>query len=320
MQNNKKNYKLKTDEEFKRFISPLSAAERKQLEENILQDGCRDALVVWDETIIDGHNRYEICTKHKIPFAIDNIDFQSRESAISWICANQLGRRNISEETRRYLIGKRYEVEKRLNEQRNTSGINQYTIGEVFYQNDKKPEFDENTRNTGEKISKEYRIGPATVVRYGRYARALDTITKVTPELSDKIISGQLKLTQESVIKIARLSPQEIKRVGVDLIKNPNAYMGYTNERGMMVENTPNKVQLAQMQIGAIKEMPEYDPNAEIQSLALTMPSWVSSINRVRTTTKFSEISDTAREKIKTALGELKAAADKMLATVCEDK
>ena len=122
----KKVHILKTDKTFKQLIPPLSSNEQKQLEENIMKDGCREPLCIWGDTIVDGHNRYEICNRLKIPFHIQEIEFNNREEVIVWICANQLGRRNISEETRKYLIGKRYKTEKKLGI-RNPSGKNQHS-------------------------------------------------------------------------------------------------------------------------------------------------------------------------------------------------
>ena len=59
---------LKIDPEFKDLIRPLRRKEYLQLEENILDEGCRDPIIVWNDYIIDGHNRYSICTKYSIPF------------------------------------------------------------------------------------------------------------------------------------------------------------------------------------------------------------------------------------------------------------
>ena len=59
---------MKIDAEFQSLIPPLTYEEKKMLEESILSEGCRDAIVVWNDTIIDGHNRYEICKKHGIHF------------------------------------------------------------------------------------------------------------------------------------------------------------------------------------------------------------------------------------------------------------
>lgn len=84
--------RLKTDEEFKHLIRPLLRKEYLQLEQNLLADGCRDPIVVWHDVIVDGHNRYEICMRHGIPFDTKDMEFECREAAIAWICANQLGR------------------------------------------------------------------------------------------------------------------------------------------------------------------------------------------------------------------------------------
>jgi len=86
---------LNIDHEFKTLIPQLAPDEYDQLAQNLIKEGCRDALVIWNNTIIDGHNRYDICTKNKIPFSTKEMDFETREEAIEWIIRNQFGRRNL---------------------------------------------------------------------------------------------------------------------------------------------------------------------------------------------------------------------------------
>lgn len=86
---------IRIDPEFKNLIPPLTDDEYKGLEESILNEGCRDALVCWGDTLIDGHNRYEICTEHDIPFETIEMDFPTRDDVIVWIIKNQFGRRNL---------------------------------------------------------------------------------------------------------------------------------------------------------------------------------------------------------------------------------
>lgn len=94
---------LKVNPAFRDLIPPLSADEFRGLEENIIKDGCIDALLVWNDTIIDGHNRYDICTKNGIEFETHNLDFVDESEAKIWIIQNQFGRRNISNATRAML-------------------------------------------------------------------------------------------------------------------------------------------------------------------------------------------------------------------------
>ena len=115
--------------EFRDKIPPLSEDEFKRLEENIVNDGeVREPLIVWNNTLIDGHHRWQIIQKHpEIPYKVKEMNFPDKWGAISWMCSNQLGRRNITNEQRTYLLGKLYEARK------NTIGAadgfrgNQYT-------------------------------------------------------------------------------------------------------------------------------------------------------------------------------------------------
>lgn len=87
---------IKIDLEFQKLIPPLAPEELAQLEENILQDGCRDPLVVWDGILIDGHNRFEICERKAVPFKTVEIEFKTKAHARIWMRENQRGRRNLS--------------------------------------------------------------------------------------------------------------------------------------------------------------------------------------------------------------------------------
>jgi len=105
--------KLKINPEFQNLIPPLSGDEFGQLEQNILQNGCRDAIITWHSTIVDGHNRYAICTKHNILFKTTGMRFKSENDAILWILENQLGRRNLSDASRIELAMRKVELLRR---------------------------------------------------------------------------------------------------------------------------------------------------------------------------------------------------------------
>lgn len=87
---------LKINNAFKTLIPPLTAEEFKQLENNIISDGIRDSICVWNGFIIDGHNRYEIALKHGLQFNIKEMNFDCENDCIEWIIKNQFGRRNIN--------------------------------------------------------------------------------------------------------------------------------------------------------------------------------------------------------------------------------
>ncbi|WDZ97288.1 hypothetical protein Herbaro_05720 [Herbaspirillum sp. WKF16] len=86
------------NEELQKYIDPLTPNEYASLERSLLAEGCRDALVLWGEVLVDGHNRYEICSKYDLPFqTVQNDSFKSLDDVLLWMIDNQLGRRSVSD-------------------------------------------------------------------------------------------------------------------------------------------------------------------------------------------------------------------------------
>lgn len=88
------------DEEFQNLIPPLTDDEYRQLEENCIKEGIREAILVWDRgddlVIVDGHNRYKIAREHNLKWNHKVMNFESREAVKEWIIKNQFGRRNLT--------------------------------------------------------------------------------------------------------------------------------------------------------------------------------------------------------------------------------
>ena len=87
---------LKIKEEFKKLIPALTSEEFKQLEQNCLDEGIREKIITWNGFIIDGHNRYEIATKHQLKFESESKEFKTENDVKEWMINNQFGRRNLS--------------------------------------------------------------------------------------------------------------------------------------------------------------------------------------------------------------------------------
>ncbi|MDD2546929.1 MAG: plasmid replication/partition related protein [Burkholderiaceae bacterium] len=98
-------------EELKAYIDPLSSDEHDALEQSILAEGCRDALVLWGDVLVDGHNRYGICQKHGLPFqTVQHPQFQSMEDVHLWMIDQHLGRRSVSDFQRGVLALRKREI------------------------------------------------------------------------------------------------------------------------------------------------------------------------------------------------------------------
>lgn len=99
------------NEELKAYIDPLSADEHEALERSILAEGCRDALVLWGDLLVDGHNRYGICQKHGVAFeTVQAKHFQNIDDVHLWMIDQHLGRRSVSDFQRGVLALRKREI------------------------------------------------------------------------------------------------------------------------------------------------------------------------------------------------------------------
>lgn len=105
---------LKIDPEFQSKIPPLQFEEEQQLEQNIIAEGrLLNPIITWNGYILDGHTRYRILKKHGfIKFEVEEIQLANKYEALAWICKNQLGRRNLSPERKKFLLEQIFTIDK----------------------------------------------------------------------------------------------------------------------------------------------------------------------------------------------------------------
>ena len=193
---------LTIDPEFEGKIPPLREEELKQLEENILADGVViNPLITWDGVIVDGHNLYRILQKHpEIQFTTYEKKFPDRYAAIAWICKNQLGRRNLTSQQFKYLLGQQYGAEKvchggdRKSSQSKSSVQNEHLIEK---------------EKTSQRIAKENNVSASFVRRSEYFAQGVDAADEVQPGIKQEILSGSIKPTEKAVAAIAKAAPEE---------------------------------------------------------------------------------------------------------------
>ena len=110
------------DSEFAGLIPPLTPEEFSGLEQSIMAEGCREAIIVWNNIIVDGHNRYKICRNNKIPYKTEQKDFANRDEVMLWMLRNQLSRRNLNDFQRIEMVSKCEEAVKAQAEKRMLAG------------------------------------------------------------------------------------------------------------------------------------------------------------------------------------------------------
>lgn len=183
------------DSSFQSLIPPLSSDERAGLEKDILNEGCRDALIVWKEenVLLDGHNRIEICWEHDIPYRREEMSFPSREAAESWIIGHQLNRRNLHPDQISRLRGRLYNSEKADAYARpgNQSAAKRED------QNDPRE-----SPTTADKLAAEFNVSPATIKRDASFAAACDTLDKAGVRTNE--IIGKPHISKAEIIELPK--------------------------------------------------------------------------------------------------------------------
>ena len=204
---------LKIDPEFQNKIPPLTADEFKQLEENIMDAGeVYEPITVWNNTIIDGHNRYKIVLMHPgIRWRVREANFADKWEAFGWMYKNQLGRRNLTDEQKTVLIGEMYKARK------HTHGGNRRSGEFSSNQNDNLKTQKQN--RVANQIADELNVSPASVVRAEMYVNGLDAIREEEPELADSIMNASKKVSKQTIRDIGQARP-EVRKIMIDDIKS----------------------------------------------------------------------------------------------------
>ena len=191
-------YDLIVNPQLKSLIPDLSDNEFKQLEQNILNDGrVREPIIVWNNTIIDGHNRWAIIQKHpEISYTVLEMEFADIYAAQVWMCKNQLGRRNLSKEQQSYLRGKQYHAEKK------TKGThNQYVqAGSEKPQNEVS-----HSHNTAARLAVEHGVSKATIERDAEFAKGIDEIKEVSEDAAGRILCGKAGTNKAVIQNISKM-------------------------------------------------------------------------------------------------------------------
>ena len=209
---------LKIDPEFSAQILPLSFEELQQLEMNMIRDGkLTDPIIVWNKTILDGHNRYNILRKHSfIEYEIKEMEFSSRQEALIWICNHQLGRRNLTPERRKYLIGKRYETEKQVSQNRG----NQYTSAKKDATDQNDPcQNKSGSHVTRQRIANETGTSEGYVQRAEKYMNGVEAADEAAPGAREEILNGKIKAADREICAIAKAPKEQRSEIVAELRK-----------------------------------------------------------------------------------------------------
>lgn len=192
---------IRIDESLRSYIDPLTEDEHAALERSLLDEGCRDALVLWGDLLVDGHNRYGICQQHGIPFqTVQNTRFKSMEDVHLWMIDNHLGRRSVSDFQRGVLALRKKEIlSERVREEPVADADASAPSAEAATSADLGPAFDPSPVASAPAISREALARAARIS-----SNTLGQIEKIrktaAPELVDAVKSGVISINAAAAV------------------------------------------------------------------------------------------------------------------------
>ena len=194
---------LKIDPEFQSKIPPLQFEEEQQLEQNIIAEGrLLNPIITWNGYILDGHTRYRILKKHGfIKYEVEEIQLANRYEALAWICKNQLGRRNLSPERKKFLLGKEYESTKLAvgAPLGSKHGIRKCGQNDHIFTESR----------TCQRIASEHGVGEKTVRRAEKYSQGIDAAEEAVPGAQEEILTGRIKATDAQIAALPAIPKEE---------------------------------------------------------------------------------------------------------------
>lgn len=227
----------------KKWIPPLATGEREQLEQNIVQFGCKDPLIVWETTtkvvtsdsptpegvsyvLLDGHNRYEICTKYSLDFKITLVELRSMQHAQDFMIDHQLGRRNLSAEQMAYLRGMKYLSLKqnRGKYDRTESDINHSGHSDHYGKKEK----------LSEQLAAEFNVGEKTIRRDADFAKGVELLPE---DIRKEVLQGKSHLNKKAITILGKTQDSSEIIDKVAELLSPKT----TTKAGIKVEGLKNK-------------------------------------------------------------------------------
>ena len=270
--------------EFKHLIQPVKEQNLKQIEGFLPDSRSFITIDAWNGYLLCDQKLYTIFKSDPSGFKIIDHDFATVNEAGSFICTEQLHRKDLTNSFRKYLIGKKFGFEEGICRAGNNDGSS-------------------SKYRTAYKIGESQNLSGGAVLKYNAFSTAIDTIIKNAEDFGQILLMEQVRVSHENTIELSRLSPSEIRHLANIVSGQRLRHLTYqdirqevknkhTNSRST-VSRTEKREQ-SNSSPTSIRQMPAYNPDADVNSLCMTIGSWVSSMDRVIHNVDFSTISSKA--------------------------
>ncbi len=270
---------INTIPQFERLIQPLNETQVEELKNELLTNPASRIIRTWNGSHLNDSMKYELCKDLDLPVTTDRLIFDSLPMAGAHVCLCELKKDDLTDEYRKYITGRYFDYKLMLTEKSSNRGNKYIVAGQIAH---------------------EMFVSAGTVMKYSLYSDAMDYIFDQSTDLAQRILLNRIRVSHENVIELSRLRPEEVRSIALAAERDGADHLSLSYIRNEVkwshiIPRAPisrrEKAEKKMQQAPAIRQMPVYDPDSEVNSLCMTIDSWVSSIQRVSSSSNFDKIS-----------------------------
>ncbi len=267
---------------FARLIQPPGEVELEKILTVLKSSDIEPVVCIWrGEHLYDQH-LYDLCRENDIPFKLVDLNFEDDNKAALHICSDQLSRENLTAEYRKYIIGKKLMFLINSMDE-SVKPDSKYMIASA--------------------LAHELHLSAGTVLKYRFFADAMDKIFDQDMDFAQRMLLGKVRVSHENLVELSRLMPDELKAVAKATINDnvthiartfirSEAKMSHVPTRAPQSRREQTEEKMAPQ--ASIRQMPQYNPDAEVNSLCLTIDIWIGSLRKIHNSSEFAKISNKA--------------------------
>ena len=255
--------------EIRMLIQTDDTEQFSQIREKVYKREMIPTITVWNDIVIDNILLYEECIRNRIEFRSYNMAFPSTYHVYSWICNKQLERKDLTDIMRRFLLGYLALAESAI-----YLDIDDKELKDVPAK-----------KEPVEIVAKCFGLSSVCIFNYKKIAESILGINKISPSIVNSILKDKLKITNQQIVALGNKNDDEIKEVADRLRKYRSKeeikYSDLFKKEDQTDKRRSRNGRMISEIVPEIRKMPEFDPDAELTSLSLTLPVWINSISRV---------------------------------------
>ncbi len=170
--------------EYAKIFPPMSEEEFNELVEDIRQNGQLEPIIVYEDKILDGKNRYNACMKLGIKPKM--VDYNGENlTPLNFVISKNIKRRHLTASQKAILALEIKPLLEKEAKKRQLSGLKQFQEGAVTLKKEEREEKGEANEQAGK------------IMGVGRdYVYKAEKVKKEAPELIEKIMAGEMNLNQ----------------------------------------------------------------------------------------------------------------------------